>query len=226
MMMGHILVESHYPNFLCHFGGLYFFMAWFFYKSGYFFNPDGGAIAGIRNDAQKLLKPFLIWTMIGLVLEWPYLIYYENFSFRTIVYSPIRSLLLNGYTWSNLPIWFLLSLFIVRQISRFTFDKIPWYVIVIGSAAVAYLCYLTNFRLTPLWIANSCIGLCFFTLGYKMKGKVVPWWVTLLCLFVYAGLAFVDFPCRLDVRSNTTGDFYFAWYIASFVGIVPYTEVL
>lgn len=46
---------------------LYMFLPWFFYKSG-MFHKEGNTKIMIKHDAYKLLKPYIVYTIIGSII--------------------------------------------------------------------------------------------------------------------------------------------------------------
>lgn len=119
-------VNSHYVFFM--------FMPWFFYKSG-MFHKKGDFLVTVKHDAGKLLVPYVAYTIIGEVFLSLYMFQQYGFSWRQ---NPIKEILLKGSCNGNLPLWFLLSLFIVKIVVSWS-DKhrLKHTILFIFSAIVA-----------------------------------------------------------------------------------------
>lgn len=179
---------------------LFFFMPWFFYKSGQFFKKRG-VIELVKKDARKFLVQFLIWSTIGYVLYLCYSYISGSLSFHSVIYSTLRKLFLEGSVEINGPLWFLLTIFGVRQVANLILPdredrlyKVKSISIVVAGISVAYVLYLANFRLTPQWVANGAAGLSFFTLGYSLQQYSGNYLLTeVMCL---AGIITFNNVCR------------------------------
>ena len=216
--MGHFI-----PSFL------FFFMPWFFYKSGQFFTKRS-----IREewskDWKKLMNQFVFWGIIAYILQLTFSIIDGNLTLRGATYSTIRSLFLQGYLDMNCPLWFLFSLFCVRQIANIVLpqenDKFYWlkcFCVVSVFFLIALGAYYFKFRLLPLWVANTSAGLVFFTLGYSLQKFEAKWWLLVPCVLGYVACCIWGFP-GMDMRSNFSGILtkYILFYPSSLAGIVTF----
>ena len=210
---------------------LHFFMPWFFYKSGQFFKKSSTKDLW-KKDSQKLLKTFVIWSLIGYVVFIVIGLVNHSLTLRACTYSTIRALFLRGYVVGNLPLWFLLTLFGVRfvankllpeRVGRYTWLKIVS-VVLIGYA-ISYLAYRFNHRLLPYWIANGAAGVSFFALGYAMRDLEQKWWLLLPCALVYVLGCIFGFPV-VDMWPNevVTGN-YLLWIPVAFCCIVTFNAI-
>ncbi len=93
---------------------LSFFMPWFFYKSGQFFEKRPMK-ESLSKDARKLLLTFVIWSAIGYTFYLLFGTLNHSLTLRSATYSIARGLFLTGKVPINEPLWFLLTLFGVRQ---------------------------------------------------------------------------------------------------------------
>ena len=120
--IGHALNLYHIPSYnLCPSPFLYFFMPWFFYKGGMFFRYKDEKEA-FRQNTKRLLKPFIIWTVVG-ILAYNFIALFSHSS----IHGPKRwlyEMLVDGSIYENKPLWFLLSLMIVKTIAN-SIVKIP-----------------------------------------------------------------------------------------------------
>lgn len=214
------------PNFL------FFFMPWFFYKSGQFFSKRGFR-EELNKDWTKLIRQFLIWSAIGYVSYLISLGVFNGLTFRNIVYLPIRHFVLGGVIDLNQPLWFLFTLFWVRQIANFVLphdcDKFYWSKctsIIIVAFSISFGLYLLNYRFFPEWFANGAAGMAFFTLGYCLQKFETNWWLLVPCLLGYIACCIWGFPA-VGMRSNNCENaiIYLLNIPASFAGIVAFNLV-
>ena len=216
-------ISDYVPNFL------FFFMPWFFYKSGQFFYKRNTKELW-NKDWKKLINIFLVWSAIGYISYLFSLVVYDDFTFRNVVYLVVRHFILGGSIDLNHPLWFLLTLFGVRQIANIILpreaDKYYWLkcvVIILIAYSIGLGVYCINYRLVPIWIANDSTGLAYFTLGYCLQKHEVKWWLLVPCLLGYITCCILGFP-GIDMHSNSCENVvrYVVSLPASFVGIVTF----
>lgn len=93
---------------------LMFFMPWFFFKNGMFINDK--STFNWKKDASRLLKPFVVYSAIGLAVGAFYYCIAKDEVFWKYVLKFFYNLFKNGSIQGNLPLWFLLSLFLARMV--------------------------------------------------------------------------------------------------------------
>ena len=150
---------------------LYFFMPWFFFKAGMFFSlKDDKEV--VRASASRLLKPFIIYTLLGHAVY--VIVCAVKGNLALSVLFPVRQLVLNGSITGNLPLWFLLTLFICRILLNLI-GKTKGRVLALCllSLVAAFLMHLANFD-HPYYLANTMTGLTFMCLGYIVKKNYPP----------------------------------------------------
>lgn len=173
MILGHCILMSNTYNlsFTKCLNFLYFFMPWFFYKSGSFFHSETSRSI-IGGACKRLLLPFIIFSIVGHLFEILNIAFSKDISFQLSNLIPIKSLIIQGSIPANLPLWFLLSLFIVRIISNLLF-KISSSSLFIGLFACIFMCFafllFYNNVKNPLYLSNICTGIFFFLMGNLMK---------------------------------------------------------
>ena len=172
------------PNFL------FFFMQWFFYKSGQFFKKRS-IREEWKKDWSKLIVQFLIWSAVGYVLYVVLLGFQGGLTLRKATYSIVRGFFLNGYIPLNFPLWYLFSLFVVKQVANVVlphkeerYFHLKCALIVLGSFAVGFSAYLWKHPFFPMWLANGSVGLAFFTLGYWFSKYETKWWLIVPCTII------------------------------------------
>ena len=151
--------------------GLYFFMPWFFFKAGMFFSlKDDKEV--IRASAFRLLKPFVIYSLLGYVVYVIVCAIKGNLALSALF--PIKQLVLEGSITGNLPLWFLLTLFICRILLNLVGKtKCRVLALCLLSLVAAFLMHLANFE-HPYYLANTMTGLTFMCLGYIVKKNYPP----------------------------------------------------
>lgn len=85
---------------------------------------------------------------------------------------PVREFLGQGSVYGNLPLWFLLTLFL----SRLVYNYLANHGIrneIIGFVALSFAFGLHLFEVDkPYILANTCSGVCFMSLGYIVKNHL------------------------------------------------------
>lgn len=145
-----------------------FYMPFFFYKSGMFFKsrPQRSLI---QKDAPKLLKTFLVYSLIGWVV-WSVCMLLSGESVIYCLGALLDTFFRVGTVQGNGVLWFLICIFVVREIFNFFVNKR------MNALAIAVVSYLIGFLLSSMglqnytwWFGNWFTGLCFFSLGYVLK---------------------------------------------------------
>lgn len=164
---------------------LYFYMAYFFFKAGIFYHPEKSLKEVCISSAKRLLVPFAIFTAIGYVWfgaqkmgfslsEWEY------------YWWPVRQVFAIGRVEGNGPLWFLLSLFLVRVIFQTTKGKL-WMQI-----SLVMLCFIiaiigNHYSIRPRTISNLALGIFFYGLGYLLRDLQYDKRVGIACVCLFVG---------------------------------------
>lgn len=159
---------------------LSFFVAWFFFKSGMFYKEQKVSL-GILNGLKKLIVPYAVFSIIGFavfcIVKHPTI----DWSFEWNILYLFGSLL------SNMPLWFLLSLFVVQVFYNLLRKcHLSPLSIVLVALGLYYINRLIGFR--PYWTYNIPLGLLFYTLGQVFKDLQYKHSVIITCIIVYIGL--------------------------------------
>lgn len=163
---------------------LYFFMPWFFYKSGMFFSPKDFRTEW-KNGLNKLIKTYLIWSAIGYVAHLIWHLVLGDLTLRLAFYTPLRSFLLTFAIPLNGAVWFLPILFLVRLLGNFLLQHMRalWLVLITLS-----LCIILKFVYIPFLpnaISGTTWGLFFFACGYWLRDIETKPWLIILAVVVY-----------------------------------------
>lgn len=186
MVVGHAQqIAGHefgYPNIL------FFFMPWFYYKSG-MLSKAKGLVEQAKGGGRKFAKPFVTYGLIGqLVLTICMLLEHEH-SLKPYLYSPVRSLFIGGTLSGNPPLWFLTSLFVTLCAFAWLNEK-KVHVGIIATIGLmgAFINNRINLQLFPIYLSSGLFGLFFYSMGkilHKYQKNVVAFVVSAV---VVAGL--------------------------------------
>lgn len=204
---------------------LYFYIAYFFYKAGRFYNPQKSLKEVLVDSCKRLLVPFVVFTIIGYVLfgatlplnTWHYWWY------------PIRQIFAIGRVEGNGPLWFLLSLFLVRLIFQTTGDtrwkQICWIIIgaIIGIVGNYY-------GVRPRTISNVGMGVFFYGIGYLLRDIQYHKWAgslsAVLFIVVYIIMAFWGWHLIDFSLNRTEFGIHPIWMVNSVIACVALNFLL
>lgn len=214
---GH-LVESSVFKYLIQF--FFFFMPWFYFKSGVFYNKNHPIEELILKDVGRLILPMITWTLIGYFITVPKLIYYEQQPLWKVVVWPFYSFFSSGDTMGNGPLWFLFSLFIVKIImiplSKFSLNLLS--IIMFLITLLGWKLHTLNIIL-PLGFSTIPLGLFFTVLGFIYKEasltkKLSRFLVPIILVLVALSLCFNSY---VDIHRNSLwyGDYIYFIIISS-----------
>ena len=203
---------------------LTFSMPWFFYKSGLFFKTLP-CREGVAKDLKKLLIPFLKWSLIGYVVYLAILVIDRDFTWHSCVVEAMNTFFIYGYIPVNVPSWFILSLLLVRIISRFLIRwSIPPIATIVLCIAIGFSLHLLNNPL-PFYIPNIAMGIAFFMIGYRFGRYESNKKLFAACLVGY--LAFLLLGCSIVGHHRNillVGD-YLLWPLFAYCGIVSFNNL-
>lgn len=181
---------------------LQFFMFWFFFKSGMFYTPKNCKLI-IAHESRKLLKPLLVYSLVGHVVECFKLCANGDYNWKHYLLTPLKEFLLNGSVVGNQPLWFLFSLFFVKLIYNelYQWKFKPALLFCIGCAVSAILFYV-NIEGLPIYFANIPLGIGIYSLGYMMREWQFNKVVLLLSFILYLGIMVIC-PSHLIFGANS-----------------------
>lgn len=100
------------------------FMPWFYFKAGLMFKKPKGLKGCIMYRSEKLLRPFVIWSIIPAMIVLPF--YLINGNILQFLKACVSSLFY-AHGVFNTPLWFLASLFQVYVIAEIVeYYRIRW----------------------------------------------------------------------------------------------------
>lgn len=219
MVFGHLQqvcgVQLQYPNLL------FFFMPWFYYKSGMLFeNTFEPLHTQASKRFHKLFRPFIIYAIVGqLALTTCFLVEGVD-SLKPYLYSPLRSLVLGGCIPGNTPLWFLPSLFVTQCVSIFllTQKNSPWLWALV-SIVLGFGISFIDSRFIPTYIKSTFGGVFFFCMGNWLKDWQYKWWMTIVMVLS----VIIVILCHIsgfDIRENSVDGYYFLGAVVSLVGCI------
>lgn len=201
---------------------LYFFMSWFFYKSGRVFNLNRGFHVIVLNSTKRLLLPFVFYSFIGYLI-WGISLLIAGELHKNFFYSWISELFWTGSLLGNGPLWYLLSLFVIRILySSINKKKSLVYVFVGISAIISFIMYGVRLNI-PYWCYNVPLGSVFFGLGILRSNVVIDkkneLKIAILTISIFIASMFFC-PSIVSVFGNSLckGNYYI-WFISSISGI-------
>lgn len=177
MIFGHIMRFAHcIDTDLYHYTSilLSFFMPWFFFKSGMFLHSD--CLKTIKSSLKSLILPFIKFSFLGLCINTCIELFdNQDFNLGKYLIDNVRFLFWNGSFSSNQPLWFLLTLCVVRILGSYTL-KISGKIgsieqkVIFGLALFSFtIAYFLKGKIVPLTIQNSASGYFFFLMGYLLR---------------------------------------------------------
>lgn len=223
MILGHIASHASYSGRFFNIGPcLSFFMPWFFYKAGMFYQNRFDSMRDRANRGiQKLLKPFIVYSLIGQAFYYICLAVEHNVTFRSFVYQPLRCLFVTECLPGNGALWFLIVLFMINVFSPYIIEKTNPIIITIIGIGIAFLCYLLHISWFPCIIPNMVAGLAFFALGYWLRDRENKWVVLLIATCVYATCCVVGYPAIYFHHNTAPNSWtYLLYFPASLAGII------
>ena len=204
-----------YPRYV-----LGFFMPWFFYKSGMFHKEESGVKSIIRGGA-KLKRYYNVWGVIGLIIGLVCNSGFYHQSIITFFKSEIYSIIINAAPVSNLPLWFLISLFLTRMLSIIIKKKYILFTILFLTI-MGFM--FSDFR-SIHFISSVLSGIVFYNLGRTLKEIQYDRYVLIISIFLLVVLSLFCFT-YVGMRENIVvqGN-YFLWPIQSIASIVCFNNV-
>lgn len=226
MMLGHVCAsrfEFSVPHVFSYMQRVFFFfMPWFFYKSGAFYKLRNGT--NIRGG--KLLKPFAIWSAIGYGVYAISQLLWGNVSMCKLLFiRPLKAILFQNLVLCNEPLWFLLTLYCVINISNVVLKYLHPLILSFIGILIGYGISLIHNDYIPDILANTAMGMCFFCFGYWLKNKERNKWFVAVAVTGYLLATLLLHSPFVDMRINQcwidrTGFDYMLWIPASICGII------
>lgn len=200
----------------------FFFMSWFYFKAGMFHKVKPEKVM-VKTTARRLLIPFASFTLLAYFICCINYLLIGDFNIIHYTLSPIKQLLLlEAISW-NLPLWFLPSLFIVKNIfNLWSLRYSSKWLLLLGIVA----CLTANdSEAYPIWIQNLAAGMFFYSAGYCLKDIKKSKFLLCICGGLYV-LSLVK-PNIVDFRTNilSSNSVYCLWLLFSLGSIIFYNRL-
>lgn len=216
MIYGHICLWCNVPQIETAPKLLFFFMPWFFFKSGMYFRPKTFTDT-VVGCCRRLLIPYLIFSIIGQIVFSIMWLVDGRTPLMDYFIRPIRTLIHEGAVVGNSPLWFLFTLCIVKLVFELSAMKgIKMTYILWSSLLVSYILNYIGFH-DYFYIANASTGCLFFASGYILKDKQYSKWYIILFVCIYI-LYVYFYPSYFDFRSNTIDNNSYIFCILACIG--------
>lgn len=152
-----------------------FYLPFFFFKSGYLSSLPQDISSYRKKLVKKVLMPFVYFSIIGFIV---YTLVNISYGITTLSQVPksigvfFYSIFKTGSHGSNIPIWFLLTFFLVRLshplfasiIKTLSMQIIISFLFVFAASLFKKYCNSKGIDY-PLWINNYFLGMFFYLLG-------------------------------------------------------------
>lgn len=191
-------------------------MSWFFFKGG-MMHKENTSKDIIRKSTKRLLVPYLIFLVIGIMLNILFLkLEHTPLNISQFFKGEIALILSTSTVWPTAAIWFLLSLYFARITFNLLYQKIHPLIISVLFAFASYIVYIiyyhgwsyelhfmgynSHIQFPQFYIGNICHGLSLYSLGYYLKEKQFN-----KIVFIIASIMFVIkffIPAGIDFRAN------------------------
>lgn len=217
-----------FPNYLS------FFMPWFFYKSGMFFKKRG-YIELMKRDANKFLRYYIVYSMIGWILWSICGSVDHSLQLGDCFSKPFSSFVHDGSIRGNGALWFLLSLYLVRQLGNFIIINFEnsFFILIVSLICFtsAYVLNILGWHDHSWWLGNHFSGLCYFLIGYLLKNKEQEkivflfstfFYLLVLCLY-YIGK--IGFPFLYMHANKMHSGSYILFFPMALAGIVMINNI-
>lgn len=181
----------------------FMFMAWFFYKSGMFHKRERFREVAFHNW-KRLIVPCIVYSAVGEVVYWVNLYHNGLLNIHEIMITPVKELIINGSLSGNLPLWFLITLFLVKLIVSIVDNYNIHYSIVLSlSLVVAWGGHFVSERIShiPLTLLNTALGLIFYIIGKYMRKLQYDKRTLAVSFIVFVAVSYLK-PSIIGFRSD------------------------
>lgn len=198
-----------------------YYMAWFFFKAGMFHRTKKRNYDFVKGLILRLGVPYIVFFLVGCIFDGVVSLLSDPASFSLLgsAYGYIARAAYLGADWSNIALWFLLSLFFIKLIcASYTGKNTLVWLIIPLIVAYAHCLYVPFEKFT--YIGNIALGIVFYIAGYQLRSiqyrTDVMWMATVIAVVLF----FVN-PSAIDLFSNSViiGNYFqsILWFIAMII---------
>lgn len=202
---------------------LFFFMPWFFFKSGLFVKPVVSIKSYIVKNFKLLILPSIYFSIMGIPIIWYNLILHNDYNIIHYTLSLVKNYL-EGSVPGNLPLWFLLSLFLVKFLFAILNKMIGiTHILVLSIILVIFI--FENELHRPITVVSTSLGLLFYCIAKLINSQIELKKYIIPCCVIYF-LSVLFFPQMVDFRTCTVvyGN-WIGWIIVSLAGCIIFNKV-
>lgn len=202
---------------------MYPFMPWFFYKAGMFQRTNINVIDTFYKGVNRLIVPYVLFGMLSWFIV-AILFFYNHDLHVNYLYGQITELLWVGAIWQNQPLWFLLSLFVVRIIYTFLLVHKLENLSFVGLL-LAFFIFAIDLQL-PFWCGNISLGLFFYWLGQKLVNLQFNKCVAVVSIMLFLILVFsYNSPGSFLENKSESIPHYIVYVFSSIFGVISFNNV-
>lgn len=180
---------------------LFFFMAWFFYKSGIYVNQIVDLKKYAMKNFRKLLLPALYFTLMGLPFVWYQIYQCGDTNIVHYTLSIAKLFILSGEMSGNLPLWFLVTLFEVKLIYALLNRKMNGHIIFIVFFLLSGVFSFLDLH-RPGYVFSFFTAMTFYSSGHILANKEHSALVFSFCGILYVASVFFS-PQMVDIMTST-----------------------
>ena len=173
-----------------------------FFHDGVSFNTT------LRRGLKHLLVPYLVLVLLSQLFYSVIMMSLGFCSFEEIVLTPIKSIILQSYSSANLPLWFLLNLFVVKLLYcvliGLKFSKLH---ILLFAFIMAYLCNIVGLKY-PYIIGSTFVALLYYSSGALLKKIQYKDIIFLIAILLTVLIQLFDFSNLLTFRNELRSGHY------------------
>lgn len=204
----------------------YWFMPWFFFKSGmYYKEMDSKDL--LLSSFYKLFVPYIAFNIIGIMTESIDYCIEGKLTFR-YPFAQVCYLLIYGYIHANNAMWFLLTLFLAKNVFNYLMrrkiDKRN--ILILNLALMLFVQLLRSiegvapFLSIPYWLYSTNLALIFYTCGHLLREKQFGFGISVICGIVTVLIVMFDFS-YISMNSNKVEyGHLITWVIGSFTAVI------
>lgn len=202
---------------------LYCFMAWFFFKSGMYYKKRP-VMKTLKHDFRKLMIPYVIYSILGqLLYSWNHYITTGDTNWIHYLLTPLKWAFITGSFTGNLPLWFLLSLFVVKGVvvvaDKYNLSKIMLLLVALIVSGGGTLLQLHTTHVI-YWIFSSALGMVFYIAGFYLRNmQYHSKWVKIAGALCFCVSIFM-FPSMVNIHMDTTVKGYWMVYVMGSIGSI------
>lgn len=204
MMFQHFNINTRAPFTIGHI--FMFNTSWFFFKSGMFHRQQKFNGKTIVRCFKRFIVPFIIFSFAGCTIQM-----LVSDCGVTVYYGMVAQIVHYGSPWYNIPLWFLLTLFIVKMLTvTYSGKNGSTAMILLSALAIAASHHwLITDRFN--YIGNTALAVIFYIIGYKSNFWTLSYARVATIAILFTASVFIV-PTAIDIWGNTAlyGNYFLA----------------